>query len=286
MTTRRPPLPSFYLLFAAALVLDVVTAFAPTATTPAAKDLRLHLSIDPENRSSPLEPRKSPQTKTDNGRENDKAKDAGAHPGYVQGLTDTETCSSCIPENVSAKTKKRLERLLSPRPHPVFLLEKATKIAEDSLGGAMSMLLPDKHTSSTSADDASDKVKEKKKLVILGSGWGCAAMVQDRDLTEKFDVTIISPRNHFVYTPMLAGSAGKLLSTRRACCYVKLSIALFTPIVIILCFHIYLDLFQLERSSPARFRSRSAQSVATRPPISKPQPCALTKNIKRYLARA
>ena len=218
MTTRR--LPSLFLLLAAALVFDVATAFAPTGTTIAAKDLMLHLYIDPENRSSPLEPSKSPKTKSGNGRENEKAKDTGAHPGFVQGLTDkAETCTSCIPENVSAKTKKRLERLLSPRPHPVFLLEKATKVAEDSLGGVMSMLLPDKLTSPTSTADASDKAKEKKKLVILGSGWGCAAMVQDRDLTEKFDVTIISPRNHFVYTPMLAGSAGKF-STRRACCYV------------------------------------------------------------------
>lgn len=206
MTTRR--LPSLFLLLAAALVFDVATAFAPTGTTIAAKDLRRHLYIDPENRSSPLEPSKSPKTKSGNGRENEKAKDTGAHPGFVQGLTDkAETCTSCIPENVSAKTKKRLERLLSPRPHPVFLLEKATKVAEDSLGGVMSMLLPDKLTSPTSTADASDKAKEKKKLVILGSGWGCAAMVQDRDLTEKFDVTIISPRNHFVYTPMLAGSA-------------------------------------------------------------------------------
>lgn len=206
MTTRR--LPSLFLLLAAALVFDVATAFAPTGTTIAAKDLRRHLYIDPENRSSPLEPSKSPKTKSGNGRENEKAKDTGAHPGFVQGLTDkAETCTSCIPENVSAKTKKRLERLLSPRPHPVFLLEKSTKIAEDSLGGVMSMLLPDKLTSPTSTADASDKAKEKKKLVILGSGWGCAAMVQDRDLTEKFDVTIISPRNHFVYTPMLASSA-------------------------------------------------------------------------------
>ena len=216
--TRR--LPGLSLLLAAALAINAATAFAPTCTTPAAKNLRLHLYIDPEQQSSPLEPSKSPKTKLDNGRENENAKDAGAHPGFVQGLTDkAETCSSCIPENVSAKTKRRLERLLSPRPHPVFLLEKATKIAEDSLGGAMSMLLPEKQPSSTSTDDASDTMKEKKKLVILGSGWGCAAMVQDRDLTERFDVTIISPRNHFVYTPMLAGSAGKL-STRRACCNV------------------------------------------------------------------
>ena len=208
MTTRRPL--SLFLLLAAALVFDVATPFAPTGTTIAAKDLKLHLYIDPENQSSGLEPSKSPKTKSDNGRENEKAKDTGTHPGFVQGLIDkAEPCSSCIPENVSAKTKKRLERLLSPRPHLVFLLEKATKIVEDSLGGVISMLLPYRLTSPTSTADASDAVKEKKKLVILGSGWGCAAMVQDRDLTEKFDVTIISPRNHFVYTPMLAGSAGK-----------------------------------------------------------------------------
>ena len=223
MINPRQSLPSLFLLLAAALVLDIAAAFAPACTTPRTEntritDIRLHLFIDPENQSSPSEPSSSNSSKTiaGNGREieNEKSKDVGTHPGYVQGLTDrAEACSSCIPENASEKTRKRLERLLSPRPHPIFLLEKAAKIAEDSLGGVISMISPEKQTSPTSTGNASDAAEEKKKLVILGSGWGCAAMVQDRDLTAKFDVTIISPRNHFVYTPMLAGSAGKYPST-------------------------------------------------------------------------
>jgi NADH:ubiquinone reductase (non-electrogenic) len=44
----------------------------------------------------------------------------------------------------------------------------------------------------------------RKKVVVLGSGWGALAMVRKLDPME-FDVTIVSPRTYFFYTPMLAG---------------------------------------------------------------------------------
>ncbi len=42
----------------------------------------------------------------------------------------------------------------------------------------------------------------KKKLVILGTGFGAFSLVKKVD-TDLFDVTVISPRNHFLFTPLL-----------------------------------------------------------------------------------
>lgn len=44
-------------------------------------------------------------------------------------------------------------------------------------------------------------------MVILGTGWAAHALLKDIDAS-KFDVTTVSPRNFFLFTPMLAASAG------------------------------------------------------------------------------
>lgn len=42
----------------------------------------------------------------------------------------------------------------------------------------------------------------KKNLVILGSGWGSATLLKDLD-TSLYNVTVVSPRNYFLFTPLL-----------------------------------------------------------------------------------
>lgn len=46
------------------------------------------------------------------------------------------------------------------------------------------------------------KRKDKPKLVILGGGWGGVAMLKELD-PEDYHVTVISPTNYFLFTPML-----------------------------------------------------------------------------------
>jgi hypothetical protein len=46
----------------------------------------------------------------------------------------------------------------------------------------------------------------KEKVVVLGTGWGGHSFVKTIDAT-KYDVKVISPRNYFMFTPMLAASA-------------------------------------------------------------------------------
>lgn len=42
----------------------------------------------------------------------------------------------------------------------------------------------------------------KKKVVILGTGWGGISVLKNLDST-KYDVQVVSPRNYFVFTPLL-----------------------------------------------------------------------------------
>ncbi|KAL0931373.1 External alternative NADH-ubiquinone oxidoreductase, mitochondrial [Colletotrichum truncatum] len=42
----------------------------------------------------------------------------------------------------------------------------------------------------------------KKTLVILGTGWGSVSMLKKLD-TENYNIVVISPRNYFLFTPLL-----------------------------------------------------------------------------------
>eukprot|EP01036_Dinobryon_divergens_P056647 gene56647-75642_t len=46
----------------------------------------------------------------------------------------------------------------------------------------------------------------KPKMVILGTGWGVYAFLKTIDAT-MYDIVVVSPRNYFLFTPMLAASA-------------------------------------------------------------------------------
>ena len=42
----------------------------------------------------------------------------------------------------------------------------------------------------------------KPTLVVLGSGWGATSFLKALD-TEDFNVVVISPRNYFLFSPLL-----------------------------------------------------------------------------------
>ena len=46
------------------------------------------------------------------------------------------------------------------------------------------------------------KSEKTKKLVILGTGWASTSLVKNL-WSREFDVTVISPRNYFLFTPLL-----------------------------------------------------------------------------------
>ncbi|KAI8886937.1 FAD/NAD(P)-binding domain-containing protein [Backusella circina FSU 941] len=43
---------------------------------------------------------------------------------------------------------------------------------------------------------------EKKTIVILGSGWASTSLLKDID-TDHYNVVVVSPRNYFLFTPLL-----------------------------------------------------------------------------------
>ena len=53
----------------------------------------------------------------------------------------------------------------------------------------------------------------RKKLVVLGTGWGGYSVVRKAN-KKHFDVIVISPRNHFLFTPLLASTTVGTLEFR------------------------------------------------------------------------
>ncbi|GAQ91581.1 NADH-dehydrogenase [Klebsormidium nitens] len=55
------------------------------------------------------------------------------------------------------------------------------------------------------AQEQAEKSEDRKKrVVILGSGWGATAVMQGLD-TSLYETIIVSPRNYFLFTPLLPG---------------------------------------------------------------------------------
>ncbi|PYI08612.1 NADH-ubiquinone oxidoreductase C3A11.07 [Aspergillus sclerotiicarbonarius CBS 121057] len=54
---------------------------------------------------------------------------------------------------------------------------------------------------------------EKKTLVILGTGWGTVSLLKKLD-TENYNVVVVSPRNYFLFTPLLPSCTTGLIEHR------------------------------------------------------------------------
>ena len=64
-------------------------------------------------------------------------------------------------------------------------------------------------------DDSTENLrqKHKPKLVILGSGWGSVAILKTLN-PEDYHVTVVSPVNYFLFTPMLPSATVGTLELR------------------------------------------------------------------------
>lgn len=52
------------------------------------------------------------------------------------------------------------------------------------------------------ASGATSDKQDKKKLLVLGTGWAGTSFLKDLDAS-LYDVKVISPRNYFAFTPLL-----------------------------------------------------------------------------------
>lgn len=64
-------------------------------------------------------------------------------------------------------------------------------------------------------DDSAEmsRQKHKPKLVILGSGWGSVALLKTLN-PEDYHITVVSPVNYFLFTPMLPSATVGTLELR------------------------------------------------------------------------
>ena len=53
----------------------------------------------------------------------------------------------------------------------------------------------------------------KPRVVVLGVGWGGFRVAKDLDKA-AYDVTVVSPRNHFLFTPLLPSTTVGTLEFR------------------------------------------------------------------------
>jgi hypothetical protein len=125
--------------------------------------------------------------------------------GSVHGLrsepkADCKCYTNCPLLTDEPIIQQRLATITKPRPYPLFVAEKAAKYLVDDIWN------PPKHHQSSPTTKTAPASTNKEKIVVLGAGWGSASFLKGID-NDRYDVTIISPRNYFVYTPMLAGSA-------------------------------------------------------------------------------
>jgi len=66
---------------------------------------------------------------------------------------------------------------------------------------------------SAPAQAAEEVVVDKKKIVILGSGWGATSVLKGLKThfwetafsNKSYEVVVVSPRNYFLFTPLLPG---------------------------------------------------------------------------------
>jgi len=135
---------------------------------------------------------------------NSKVKDEGKY-GVADGeflermeIDDTEIKESSPEKKDPTSLKYKMERMTKPRAYPLFLAEKAAEIVEASVDDLTKRFADRSSTTNGSST--------KERVVILGTGWGAASLVKELD-TDLYDVTVISPRNYFLFTPMLAGAS-------------------------------------------------------------------------------
>lgn len=110
-----------------------------------------------------------------------------------------------------------LKSLTAKRSYYSIIAERLMQTLDDyQLSSSIKKSNEEAMKSKSYTDDSSPGTGVKEKLVVLGTGWGSHAFLKTIDAT-KYDVQVISPRNYFMFTPMLAASAVGTVEFRSIC---------------------------------------------------------------------
>jgi len=117
----------------------------------------------------------------------------------------SEATTTTTATEILSEEEKKLKRLIRRRAYPLFLAEKGVEIIEDTVDNLLGGIGGVDKKEVVNDNDGIQQ-QQREKVVVLGTGWGAAAFLKGID-SSQYDVTVISPRNYFVFTPMLAGAS-------------------------------------------------------------------------------
>ncbi|KAI7908056.1 uncharacterized protein BX663DRAFT_492830 [Cokeromyces recurvatus] len=80
-------------------------------------------------------------------------------------------------------------------------------------GGLKNLPISDFYLDDTITSVTTEEDEEKPRLVILGSGWGAISVLKNLE-KDKYNVTIISENNYFLFTPLLPSATVGTLELR------------------------------------------------------------------------
>ncbi|KAL8201524.1 hypothetical protein R6Q57_012863 [Mikania cordata] len=71
-----------------------------------------------------------------------------------------------------------------------------------SLSGGGLLAYSESQSNSPTNNIKHEQLANKKKVVVLGTGWASTSFLKDLDIS-SYDVEVVSPRNYFAFTPLL-----------------------------------------------------------------------------------
>ena len=217
------PCSGIFFVFGAHLLLYVAEAFFITSSIPAiditrSRAISLSMSKNEENTRRVMDEKNSVLSLDDELRYGVTIGDGTVNQeGALQSTSKLQEPSSSQtnqlmtdhpnPSRIQAAARNKLiERMTRPRAYPLFLLEKLAILAEDTVSFLTSSLSESRTDDFYVTSGYQIEKRPKERIIVLGTGWGAAAFLKDID-TDMYDVTVISPRNFFLFTPMLAGAS-------------------------------------------------------------------------------
>ena len=127
--------------------------------------------------------------------------------GVVFWINDAHIGTPATPRRVSSTRTQNFSASSRARKEDSHWNERLEKVLERKLSAP----------EPTSSIESCAIDPKKKTIVVLGSGWGAISFIKALDkkrTTDMFNVVVVSPRNYFLYTPLLPGVATGAIETR------------------------------------------------------------------------
>jgi NADH dehydrogenase FAD-containing subunit len=122
----------------------------------------------------------------------------GLHPTNRYLKRSTSSAMRATVEASAPPSEDTMTKLTAQPPFATVVVNKALEALDEAL--------PKEKVQPNGAPEYLGGPPSKERVVVLGSGWGAHAFIDGLD-ADKYDCTVVSPRNFFLFTPMLAGAA-------------------------------------------------------------------------------